>query len=478
LPPACRMLPSKSQTTLSARVPARQATAPCAVERRSPFVVAGRWAFILSMVAGVTVGLAIIPVAANRIDAALLTLGAFCIVATTARRANRAEIEAEELRQKLLDERSYHAFVDSAVEGFFRTTRDGRYLIVNPALANIYGYNSPAQLAGELTDIGASLYVDPNRRKEFQALMAANRAVQNFVSQIRRRDGTVIWISENARTVSDEDDQFLFYEGTVQDITAQIDSEFAMRRALQETQEAVRAKAAFLAAMSHELKTPLNAVIGFSDLMLQDMFGPVEPPRYREYISDIHDNGRRLLALINDILDLSRIEGRLIALQSHAVFLPDVVKAARDAAIEGKSNVAPVAIDVPSDLPLVRADTQRLRQTLAHLISNAVKFTPAEGSIGLRAWLDAEGGVTIAISDTGIGMAPEHIQHALEPFKQLDSSLSRRFEGAGLGLPLASALMRLHGGRLVIESTLGKGTTVTVRFPPDRTIELAPAEAG
>jgi signal transduction histidine kinase len=140
--------------------------------------------------------------------------------------------------------------------------------------------------------------------------------------------------------------------------------------------------------------------------------------------------------------------------------------------------VAPVAIDVPSDLPLVRADTQRLRQTLAHLISNAVKFTPAEGSIGLRAWLDAEGGVTIAISDTGIGMAPEHIQHALEPFKQLDSSLSRRFEGAGLGLPLASALMRLHGGRLVIESTLGKGTTVTVRFPPDRTMELAPAEAG
>src|SRR5262249_11865110 len=142
----------------------------------------------------------------------------------------------------------------------------------------------------ELTNIGTSLYIDHNRRTQFQAQMARDRMVLDFVSQIRRRDGTVIWIAENARTVFDDDDQFLFYEGTVQDVTLQRASEQAMREALAETQEAARAKAAFLAAMSHELKTPLNAVIGFSDLMRQELFGPINEPRYQAYVTDIHEN--------------------------------------------------------------------------------------------------------------------------------------------------------------------------------------------
>jgi PAS domain S-box-containing protein len=407
---------------------------------------------------------------------AAIIMGALLIAAAAARHALRAQAEVDALRQRLLDEQSYHAFVDAAVEGFFRTTRDGRYLIVNPALARIYGYDTPEQLTAELTDIGQSLYVDPARRAGFEETMAAHGMVRDFISRIRRRDGTLIWIAENARMVKDEDDQFLFYEGTVEDITARRDSEDATRRALAETQEAARAKAAFLAAMSHELKTPLNAVIGFSDLMRQELFGPVGEERYRSYIVDIHENGKRLLAMINDILDLSRIESRLIDLDEDIVFLPDLLRDAV-AHMEGEhKNRASITMHFADDLARLRGDSRRLRQIAMHLLSNAVKFTPPTGRIHVEARNAADGGIHFAVRDTGIGMEPDRIAHALEPFKQLDSRLARRFEGVGLGLPLASALVGLHGARLAIASTAGKGTCVAIHFPPERRVGNAEAQ--
>ena len=437
--------------------------------------VVGRWSFVLSIGLGFTAGFALLPVGGPAFIGAMISLGAIIIAAFAARHALARNIQIESLQQRLQDEASYHAFVDGAIEGFFRTTRDGYYLIVNPALTRIYGYDSPEQLQREVTDIGQSLYVDPNRRGEFEHLMGANGRVKDFVSQIRQRDGTLIWISENARSVTDEDGQFLFYEGTVEDITLQRESEEATRRALIETQEAARAKAAFLAAMSHELKTPLNAVIGFSDLMRQELFGPVNEPRYRGYIADIHDNGRRLLCMINDILDLSRIESNLLDLEDDAVSVSHAVTAAWEAVTEGKSDAAAIDIDVPAVLPLLKVDPRRLHQILMHLFSNAVKFTPAEGRIVVRAHVNGGGAIAVTIRDTGIGMDPERIGHALEPFKQLDSRLSRRFEGVGLGLPLANALVRLHDGNLEIESALGAGTTVTICFPPERNMEMVRA---
>jgi PAS domain S-box-containing protein len=434
--------------------------------------IVGRWSFTLSIALGLASGFILLPVAGRELIGAIISFGAICIAAVAARHALARKVQLEDLQQRLLDEISYHAFVDAAIEGFFRTTRDGRFLIANPALARIYGYDSPEQLRSELTDIGQSLYVDLDRRAEFQRLIAANAQVKDFVSQIRQRDGTLIWISENARTVTDEDGQFLYYEGTVEDITVQRESEEATRRALIETQEAARAKAAFLAGMSHELKTPLNAVIGFSDLMRQELFGPVGEPRYQAYIVDIHDNGRRLLCMINDILDLSRIEGHLLDLEDDAVCVPEAVRAACGAACEGKPNTAVVDLDLPQHLPRLRADARQLHQILTHLLSNAIKFTPAEGKIAIRACQTKEGAIAITIKDTGIGMEPERIGHALQPFKQLDSRLSRRFEGVGLGLPLANALVGLHEGTLAIESVPGTGTTVTICFPPGRNIEM------
>ena len=440
--------------------------------------IIGRPSFALALLAGFALGLVVLPFGANNeAIGAVIALGAFGLAAGAARRALAMQDKVEILQQRLLDEASYHAFVDSALEGFFRTTREGRYLIVNPALARIYGYDTPEQLRSEVTNIGESLYVDQNRRAEFQKLMASDRMVHDFVSQIRRRDGVLIWIAENARTVFDDDGQFLFYEGTVQDVTLQRASEQAMRQALAETQEAARAKAAFLAAMSHELKTPLNAVIGFSDLMRQELFGPIGEPRYRAYITDIHENGQGLLRMINDILDLSRIEGRLIDLEEQFLSLRDSVASACDSVTAAKTDHAGIANYVAPNLPALKADPRRIHQILTHLLSNAVKFTPAGGSIAVRAECSPAGGISVAIADTGIGMEPARIGHALEPFKQLDGSLSRRFEGVGLGLPLANALVDLHGGRLSIESLPGRGTTVTVEFPPERTC-VAAASAG
>ena len=436
--------------------------------------VIGRPAFAVALIAGLGLGLIVLPFgAANEIIGVVIAFGALCLAAGAGRRALALQNKVELLQQRLLDEASYHAFVDSAIEGFFRTTRDGQYLIVNPALARIYGYDTPEQLRTELTNIGETLYIDQNRRAEFQALMARDRMVHDFVSQIRRRDGTVIWIAENARMVLDDDEQFLFYEGTVEDVTLQRESEEAMRRALAETQEAARAKAAFLAAMSHELKTPLNAVIGFSDLMRQELFGAIGEPRYRAYISDIHENGQRLLTMINDILDLSRIEGHLIDLDEQQICVADALSSARDTVTADKPAHAPIAVHIPRELPALTADPKRLHQILTHLLSNAVKFTPNVGRIDVRAERSPAGGLSVSIADTGIGMEPDRIGHALEPFKQLDGSLSRRFEGVGLGLPLANALTRLHGGRLLIESRPGHGTTVTVEFPPERTLLAA-----
>jgi PAS domain S-box-containing protein len=432
--------------------------------------IIARPGFAIAVLSGLALGFVMLP-AGNRGPGAFIAVGALCIAALTARWALAMQTRVEELQQQLLDEASYHAFVDAAVEGFFRTTRGGAYLIVNPALAQIYGYESPGQLQKEITDIARSIYLDPNRRGEFLALMAQDGVVTDFISQIRRRDGSVIWIVENARTVTDADGQFLFYEGTVEDITQRRESEDATRRALIETQEAVRAKAAFLAAMSHELKTPLNAILGFSDLMQQELFGPIHEPRYRSYIADIHINGQHLLAKINDILDLSRIEGRLIEMDEHPVSIHESVVAAWDTVKSARAETPPIEIQIPADMKLLKADPLRLQQVLAHLLSNAAKFTPREGRIEIKALLSREGGIVIKITDTGIGMQQDRIAHALEPFKQLDSRLARRFEGVGLGLPLANALVQLHQGRLSILSAPGKGTTVTVEFPPERTVE-------
>jgi len=230
-----------------------------------------------------------------------------------------------------------------------------------------------------------------------------------------------------------------------------------------------QAKSEFLANMSHELRTPLNAIIGFSEVIKRVMFGPLSE-RYRSYGGDIFDSGNHLLKLINDILDLSKLEAGHFELHEENVDVAAVIGASKrlveSQAERGKVRVT-VAID--ADLPLIRADDRRMRQVLINILSNAVKFTPEGGLVRVQSAV-RDAGLMISVSDTGIGMSSEEIPKALEPFGQIDSTISRKYEGTGLGLPLAKHLVELHGGTLIVESALSVGTTVTIVLPHERIV--------
>lgn len=360
---------------------------------------------------------------------------------------------------------SYRAFFETAVEGIFRTTPNGHYLDVNPALARIYGYDTPEALKAGLTDISNQLYVDPRRREEFKAVMAKHDEVTDFVSEIRRRDGTTIWIKENARAIRDWSGKLVCYQGTVEDVTAKFAAERAIKKGLKRAEEANRTKNSFLAMMSHELKTPLNAIIGFSEMMARELLGPIGIGAYRDYANDIHASGRKLLAIINDVLDVARLEGDSITLNRAECCPREIAELALQRARSLTGDERDVIFDIADGLPQLNVDQNRLAQVLANLLSNALKFTLHGGEVRLSVRQQDDGGVSFAVADQGIGMSEETIAMVLQPFRQADASLARRFEGAGLGLPIAHALVELHGGTLAIVSGEGRGTTVTVELP-------------
>jgi signal transduction histidine kinase len=230
------------------------------------------------------------------------------------------------------------------------------------------------------------------------------------------------------------------------------------------------AKIQFLAGMSHELRTPLNAIMGFSDILKGEIFGPVGNPRYREYAELIHQAGSHLLELINDVLDIAKLDAGKVELRETAMDIQDVV-ASCIALLEAQAMNSRVRVTFgePKGPLKLKGDERRLRQILFNLLSNAIKFTPEGGEVTASVFLNANG-LNIAVADTGIGIAEEDIPRALERFGQIDSALGRKHTGTGLGLPLAKELAELHGGTLAIASEVGVGTTVTVTFPPERVV--------
>jgi signal transduction histidine kinase/HAMP domain-containing protein len=254
------------------------------------------------------------------------------------------------------------------------------------------------------------------------------------------------------------------------DITSLKDRETLLQAAKEEAEEANQAKSAFLANMSHELRTPLNAIIGFSEVIREAMMGPVSL-RYKEYAQDIFTSGQHLLGLVNEVLDLSKIEVGRFELDEDAVDVAEVIHIC-DRIIRPRTLAAGLefACRVSADLPFVRADERRLKQILLNLLSNAVKFTRTGGRVVVSAAAESTGEIRISVSDTGIGMRPEDVPIALEPFRQLDEGKNRRYAGTGLGLPMAQHLVQLHGGKLSIETGLGAGTTVRFTLPAERAI--------
>jgi signal transduction histidine kinase len=250
------------------------------------------------------------------------------------------------------------------------------------------------------------------------------------------------------------------------EVTSHRLTEVKLRSAKEDAERADRAKSAFLANTSHELRTPLNAIIGFSEVIRSETFGPIDNPRYLDYLKDIHDSGRHLLRIINDILDLSKIEaGKATLDNEEQVELASAVEAAaRMVQPQAEIEKVAVALDFDGPLPPINGSARMLQQVFINLLSNAVKFTPSGGKVTVRGEARADA-VAISISDTGIGMSEEDVELALTAFGQVDSRMTRRYDGTGLGLPLAKAIVELHRGRLEIDSHPGRGTTVTVALP-------------
>jgi signal transduction histidine kinase len=248
-------------------------------------------------------------------------------------------------------------------------------------------------------------------------------------------------------------------------------TEQELREAKEKAETASRVKTDFLATMSHELRTPLNAIIGFSEVVKEELLGPLGNRKYTEYMHDIHRSGVHLLELINDVLEFAKFESGKLDLVEGEINLNQVI----DTAVRQVKPLAEVAgvklhQRIAEELPLYRADQRKLSQILLNLLSNAIKFTPVGGEVRVISKRDKSGRISMTINDTGIGIAPQDIDAIFEPFHQLDSTLTRKYQGTGLGVPLAAAMIELHGGTLTFDSEVGVGTKATVELPADRII--------
>ena len=235
-----------------------------------------------------------------------------------------------------------------------------------------------------------------------------------------------------------------------------------------------RSKSEFLANMSHELRTPLNAIMGFSEIIKNELFGQIPIPQYVEYARDIHVSGSHLLDIINDILDLSKVEAGRFELHEEEVSIKEILGAVHNL-IKGRLEEKDhnISFQIAPDFPKIRGDKRALKQILLNLLSNSVKFMEQSGSVVVTARL-ANNMAEIVVADNGIGIAPEDMKKVLSPFGQVDSALARDHQGTGLGLPLVQAMVQMHGGRLSLHSALGEGTTVKVVLPRERLLVAKP----
>ena len=376
------------------------------------------------------------------------------------RRAEKALSEAE---------KKYRTIVENAAGGIYQLTPEGQYLSANPAMARILGYSNAYDILKDIKNAHQQLYVDQRSRAEFLQELRSQGLVKNAEAQVRRKDGEIIWVNENARAVKDDEGNILYFEGSIEDVTQRKESEIMLREAKMQSDLANRAKSEFLANMSHELRTPLNAIIGFSEIIKDEVFGPVGQRQYWEYANDIFSSGRHLLKIINDILDVARIDAGERQLNEAVVHLDKVANNCLDlVGPRAESNNMIVTNLLTGTVPPVIGEEIAIKQMLMNILSNAVKFTPAGGRITLGHEIDAEGALRLSVTDTGVGLTEEEIEKALSPFGQIDSTLSRATSGAGLGLTLVNSLITLHGGQLEIFSQKGIGTTVTLVFPAQR----------
>jgi PAS domain S-box-containing protein len=374
----------------------------------------------------------------------------------------KAEAEAAQSQLQLA--------IESISEGFAFYDPEGRLVLCNDKYKELFPEVAHMFVPGESfenifrTAVEQGLYDLPDDMSmdDFIRMRMQQRAVGGKQVQHLKGDR---WIQVSERRTDDGG-----LVGVWTDISELKQREQEAREARDAAQIANRSKSEFLANMSHELRTPLNAIIGFSEVLKGELFGPLGSAQYAEYVADIFQSGTHLLDIINDILDVSKAEAGKLELHEEQVDLTAVVRSSlrlvKDRAAESSLRLETV---LPDNLPSLLADERMVKQILINLLSNAVKFTPAGGTVSVIAEA-GDRGLELAVRDTGIGIAPENIDKVLEPFGQVDTAHNRTHQGTGLGLPLVKSLVKLHGGRLKIDSELGKGTTVTAHFEPGRLV--------
>jgi len=335
-------------------------------------------------------------------------------------------------------------------------------IYVSPAYETIWG-RSCADLAPAAMNWTDTIYPDDRVRIVAAAQTKQLSGAYNEIYRILRPDGTLRWIQDRAFPVHNEAGQIYRVVGIAEDITERREIEQTLYQAKEAAEEASRLKSEFLATMSHELRTPLNAIINFTRIVSSGIRGPVTDGQL-DYLGRVRQSGEHLLGLINDILDLSKIAIGQLDLMKEQFPIAEEVQSTMDT-IAGLIKDKPIVLDhlIESNLPLIEADRARIRQILLNLLSNAVKFTDA-GSISVHA-VQEGGYLLVHVTDTGIGIASEHIATIFEDFRQVDGASNRRYEGTGLGLPISRRLVELHGGHLWVQSTLGIGSTFSFSLP-------------
>jgi signal transduction histidine kinase/HAMP domain-containing protein len=385
----------------------------------------------------------------------------------------RIMVEREKAQRRSAQTRLVDA-LESSCEAIVLVDDTGRIVIANSQLARFFPTIAPHLEPGmsfteafrrlEFADDGGTA---PDAFDPTAVPVATDCALSG--SEFCLADGRWLRVS---RSITHDGGFFL----VISDISDLKEREQRLDEARRLAEAASEAKSSFLATMSHELRTPLNAVIGFSELLSHQMFGPLGSPKYLEYADSIQHSGRHLLGVINNVLDLSKHHAGKLRLMIEPLDLGEIVVCCA-AMMRDQCTRAGLGLRVRAgDALTMEGDPGKLQQMLLNLLSNAVKFTDAGGSVTVTVELSGDNRITVQVADTGIGMAPEQIPVALAIFGQVDTRLARRYEGTGLGLPLVKSIIELHGGELVVDSAPGQGTTVTVSLPREQAVAAAEAD--
>jgi len=412
------------------------------------------------------------------IGAVTLALVAFALIAAILGRyletIDRLEHEIEQRNRAEGQLLKLSRAVEQSSAGVLITDLDGFIEYVNPKFTAMTGFKQEDAI-GKRPNILKSGHMSDDEYTQLWDTITAGTEWRGEMRN-RRKDGSLYWDFSSITMIRDNAGNPTNYLSIKEDITEIKAANEALRIAKEDAEYANHAKSQFLASMSHELRTPLNAIIGFSEMILAELFGPVGSHKYMEYLRDIHDSGEHLLELITDILDMSKIESGTLELHDVDLEISAVVEACRKLILNrAQDKKITLTAELPSPSPVVHVDSVRLKQIIINLLTNAVKYTPAGGDIAMIVDYGANGGLYLTIADTCIGMSAEDIPRALEPFAQVSDIMSSVREGVGLGLYLTRTLVEMHGGRLGIESQPGQGTEVTVHLPATRISSPVPA---